>query len=79
MPLPLSWSGILGIFEQPAFERLIIPTGSRAHYAGKQPNASIQQHQRGRLAARKDDIADADFLDLTAFENPLVKTLKPPA
>ena len=54
-PFPLTRSGIMRIFEQPRFEALVIPAEGRAHYAGKQPNASVEQGQRRHLAARQDD------------------------
>ena len=61
-PFPLLGSGIVRIFKEAVLERLLCPARSRAHYAGKQPNASIEKHERGRLSARKHDIADGDFL-----------------
>ena len=78
-PFPQSGSGIVRIFEKAAFEALFIPTGSRAHYSGKQPNASVQQHQRAHLSAGQDDVAHADLLDRPRVENPLVKSLEPAA
>src|ERR1700741_4784393 len=75
-PFPLSGWGVVGIFEQAAFERLLGPTGRRAHYAGKQPNASVEKHQRRRLAAREDDVADRGLLGGTRGEDPLVETLE---
>jgi hypothetical protein len=78
-PVPFLGPGIVGIFKETVLERLLCPARSRAHYAGKQANASIKQHQRGGLSAGQDDVADRDFLDLPSGENPLVKALEPAA
>ena len=75
-PLPFHRAGIVRIFEEAGFEAFLGSAGRCAHYAGKQPNASIEQHQRGTFTAREHDIADRDFLDLTALENPLVKAFE---
>src|SRR3546814_18395087 len=56
-PFPCDGPGIVRIFEQNVFERFVVPARSRAHYAGKQPNASVEQQQRAHLAARQDDVA----------------------
>ena len=55
------------MFEQPRFEALVHTAVGGAHYAGKQPNASIEQDHRAKLAARQDIVADADRLDRTRF------------
>jgi hypothetical protein len=54
------------MFEQPRFEALVHTARGRAHYAGKQPNASIEQDHRAKLAARQDIVADGDGLDSRA-------------
>src|SRR5688572_31633401 len=43
------------IFEQTFFEALLGPAGRRAHYAGKQANASVENRQRGGLAAGRSE------------------------
>src|ERR1700761_8775974 len=78
-PFPHLWSGIMRIFEQPRLEALVLTAGSGAHYAGEQPNASIEQHHRRDLAAGEDIIADRDGRDVPRFEQPLVDPLEPPA
>ncbi|CAH0497268.1 hypothetical protein NVSP9465_02321 [Novosphingobium sp. CECT 9465] len=65
------------VLKKTVLKRLLMPTQGGAHYAGKQPNASVQQHQRRTFPARKHDIADGDFLDIAAFEDALVKPFKP--
>ena len=52
-PFPFDRSGIMRIFEKPAFEALFLSARGRAHYAGEQPNASVEQGQRGRLRRRR--------------------------
>ena len=79
-PFPFSRSGIVGIFKQAVLKRFVITTRSRAHYAGKQPNASVEQHQRAHLSARQYDVAHTDLFDLrTGVEQALVKAFKPSA
>src|SRR4051794_16680699 len=78
-PFPHLRSGIMRIFEQPRFEALIVSARSRAHYAGKQANASIEQDQRADLAARQDIVADRDRLDRARVEQALVDPLEPAA
>ena len=68
------------IFKKRFFEALLLSTGGRAHYAGEQANASVEQRDRGRLSARQDDVAEADLFDVGAsLEQPFVEALKPPA
>src|SRR3546814_2772505 len=71
-PFPCDRSGIVRVFEQTILERFVVTARSRAHYAGKQPNASVEQQQRRRLSARQDDIAHRDLLYGARLENPLV-------
>ena len=61
------------IFEKAAFEAFLISAGRRAHYAGKQPNASVQQYQRAHLAAREDIVADRHLLDRPRVEQALAR------
>src|ERR1043166_9262435 len=79
-PFPCHWSGVVRVFEEPVLERFLDPAGSRAHYPGEQANASVEQHDGGRLAAGEDDVADADLLDPRAgFEQAFVEALEPAA
>src|SRR3569623_896152 len=78
-PFPLLRSGIMRVFEQSRFEALVHTAGRRSHYAGKQPNASVEQHQRAHLAARQDIVADRDLFDRPPFEASLVAPLEPAA
>src|SRR3546814_9839734 len=78
-PFPCDGPGIVRIFEQNVFERFVVPARSRAHYAGKQPNASVEQQQRAHLAARQDDVAHRHLLDGSCVEYPLVESLEPAA
>jgi hypothetical protein len=65
------------IFEEAAFEAFLIPAGSRAHYAGKQPNASVQQHDRGGFPALKHIVADRHGFDRARLEQALIESLEP--
>ena len=67
------------IFEKPRFEALLLTAGGRAHYAGKQANASIEQRHRAQFAARQHVIADRDRFDRARLENALVESLEPAA
>src|ERR1700748_3138284 len=78
-PFPLLWSGIMRIFEQPRLEALVVSARSGAHYAGKQPDGSVEKRQSGHFAAREDKVSDRDFLDLPRIEQPLVDPLEPAA
>ena len=76
-PFPFEWSGILRVLEQPFFEGFLGPAQRRAHYAGEQANASIENGERGRLSAGEDDVAERDLLDLrTRLEQALVEALE---
>src|SRR3954452_804211 len=78
-PFPFIRSGIMRIFEKPALEALFLSAGGRAHYPGKQPNASIEEGQSGRLAARQHEVADRDGTDRPRLEQPFVDPLEPAA
>ena len=75
-PFPLSRSGIVRIFKQPVFKGLLEPARSRAHYAGKQANASVEKHQCGGLATGEDDVPHRHLFDGPRVENPLIEPLK---
>src|SRR5687768_6107222 len=75
-PFPFDRSGIVRIFEKPRFEALLLTAGSRAHYPGKQPNASVDEHHRAKLAAGQDIVADRHRLDRAGLEDSLVETLE---
>ena len=64
------------ILEQPFLEGFLGPARRRAHYAGKQANASVENGQSGGLAARQDDVREGDLFDRPALENPLVESLE---
>jgi len=69
----------VGVFEKTVFKRFLVPTGSRAHYAGKQPNASIEQNQRRAFPARQHDIAHRNLFHRAPGKNALVKPFEPAA
>src|SRR4051794_27623925 len=75
-PFPFDRSGIMRIFEKPRFEALFLSAGGRAHYPGKQPNASIEEGDGGHLAAREDIVADRHRKDRPSLEQPLVNPLE---
>src|SRR4029450_9197302 len=75
-PFPFKRSGIVRIFEKPRLEAFLLSAGSRAHYPGKQANASVDQHHRAELAAGKDIVADRHGFDGPGFEDPLVQALE---
>src|SRR4051794_6083030 len=78
-PFPFIRSGIMRIFEKPALEALLLSAGGRAHYPGKQPNASIEEGERRHFAARKHVIADRNRDDRPRLEQPLVDPFETPA
>ena len=63
------------VFEKAAFEAFLLTARRGAHYPGKQPNASVEQGNRGRLAPRQDIVADRDRHDRPRLEQPLVLRL----
>ena len=75
-PFPYDWSGIVRIFEKPLFEALLLSAGGRAHYPGKQPYASIEDHHRADLTAGEDIITDRDLFDGPCVEDALVESLE---
>src|SRR4029079_17196120 len=52
-PFPFDRPGIMRVFEKAAFKALLLTARRGAHYPGKQPNASVEQGQSGRLAPRQ--------------------------
>lgn len=64
------------VFEQAAFVAFLDPTGSRAHYTGQQPHASIHYHHRGNLAAGQYIVTNRHFLDGPTLKDAFVKTLE---
>jgi hypothetical protein len=67
------------IFKKPRLEAFLLTAGSRAHYPGKQANASVDQHHGAKLAAGEDKVADRDGLDRPRLEDPLVEPFEAPA
>ena len=68
-------AGVVGVFQQAGGKAFLGGTIRRAHHAGQQPHAGIKQHQRGRLAAGQDVVADADFLHPAGVDHALVDAL----
>jgi hypothetical protein len=64
------------VFEKPRFEALVHTAVGGAHYAGKQPNASIEQDHRAKLSARQDLVADGHGLDRAGLEDALVEAFE---
>ena len=75
-PFPFDRSGKMRILKEAVLKRFLSTAGSRAHYAGKQPNASIKKHDRGRFSARQDDITDTNLLDVASFEDSFIESLE---
>ena len=61
------------IFEEAAFEAFLLTAQWRAHYAGKQPNASIEKGESAHFAAGKYVISDRYGKDRSRLEQPLVE------
>ena len=59
-PFPFNRPGIMRVFEKAALKAFLLTARRGAHYPGKQPNASVEQGERGRLAARQHIVADRD-------------------
>src|SRR5215212_7985086 len=78
-PFPLLRSGIMRVFEEARFEALLLTARRRAHYAGEQPNASIEQGESGGLAPGKHIISDRYDTDRPGLEQSLVDSLEPAA
>src|SRR6185437_4838911 len=78
-PLPILGPRIMGIFEQSPLEALLRQARRIADDAGQHPHAGIEQCDRRRLAAREDEIAEADLLDAARLEHALVDPFEPAA
>src|SRR6476469_929572 len=77
-PFPCYRPGIVRIFQETLLEALLLSAGGRAHYPGKEPHASIEDHHRCKLAARQDIVTDRDQLQWASFKDPLVESLEAP-
>ncbi len=77
--LEIGGPGVLRIFEQAVGEAFLDAGGFLAHHAGNQPDAGVDQRQRGRFAARQHEIAERDFLELARRDQPLIDALEAPA
>ena len=75
-PFPFNRPGIMRVFEKAAFKAFLLTARRRAHYPGKQPNASVEQGESGRLAAGQHIVADRDRDDRPRLEQPLVDPLE---
>src|SRR4028118_1175501 len=75
-PFPVNWSGIMRVFEEAAFEAFLLTARRGAHYAGKQPNASIEKGERRHLAAGEDIVAYRYREDRALLEQALVHALE---
>src|SRR3954470_17142171 len=75
-PFPNDRPGIVRIFEEPLIEALLLSAGGRAHYPGKKPHASIEDHHRAKFAARQDKIADRDRIERSRVEYAFVESLE---
>ena len=75
-PFPFNRPGIMRVFEKAAFKAFLLTARRGAHYPGKQPNASVEQGERGRLAARQHIVADRDRNDRPRLEQALVDPLE---
>src|SRR5260370_28324140 len=71
-PLPEVRARILRIFEQAVAEAFLRARGLLAHDAGEEANARIEQDQGCDLSTRERVIADRNFLECAAFDQPLV-------
>ena len=78
-PFPFKRSGIMRIFEEAAFKAFLLSAGRRAHYPGEQPNASVEQDESRRLAARKHIVPDRDRDNGPGLEQALVNAFEAPA
>src|SRR3982751_2666256 len=75
-PFPNDRPGIVRIFEKPRFEAFLLSAGGRAHYPGKEPDASIEDRHCAKLAAREHIVADGHRLDRARLEDSLVESLE---
>src|SRR3954449_6861342 len=75
-PFPCYRPGIVRIFQETLLEALLLSAGGRAHYPGKQPHASIEDHHRPELSTREDVIADGDGFERPRVEDSLVESFE---
>ena len=57
----LARPGVLGIFEPPALERLVVKRLFAPQHSRQQPDDAVDDRQAGNLASRQNEIAEADF------------------
>ena len=74
--LPHLRPGVLRVFQQAVGEALLGAGGLRAHDAGHQPHAGIDQRHGGDLAAGQHVIADRDLFESARLDHPLVDALE---
>src|SRR4051812_12387041 len=75
-PFPFNRPGIMRVFEKAALKAFLLTARRRAHYPGKQPDASVQQSERGRFAPGKNIVADRDRNQRPRLEQTLVHPLE---
>src|SRR5258705_13972026 len=75
-PFPLNRPGIVRIFEKTLFKALFLSAGGRAHYPGEQPDASIEDDHRAKLAAGEDIVANRHLFDVPGIEDSFVESLE---
>src|ERR671919_3088274 len=74
--LPLLRAGELRVFQQLVGKALFAQRCRRADHAWQQPHAGVDQRDRGGLAARQHDVAEADFFERSRLDDPLIDPLE---
>src|SRR6476661_6496643 len=75
-PFPFNRPGIMRVFEKAAFKAFLLTARRRAHYPGKQPDASVEESERGRFAPGQHIVTDRDRNERPRLEQPLVHPLE---
>src|SRR5262249_52927573 len=73
--IPILRPRVVRIFEEAVLETFLRERRLVAHHARQQPHASVDERDRRRLAAREDEIAEAQLLDAARLDHPLVHPL----
>src|SRR4051795_6112950 len=74
--LPKLRPRVMWVFEQAFGEALLGSRRLLAHHARQKPHAGIEQREARDLAAREDEIAERDFLEIAALDDAFVDTLE---
>src|ERR1700761_5730469 len=72
-------SRVLRMLEEPVLEAFFTQALGLAQHTGHEPYASLDRHQRRRLATGQDRVAHGDLLEPAGVQHPLIHPFEPTA